>query len=103
MAYKLLVSKEALQDIDEIAVYIAHVLKNAQAAKGFLDDVERSYRTVTDNPLIYSLCADRRLQMEGYRKIPIKNYLIVYRVDEAEKTVFIVRIIYAARDYAKLL
>lgn len=103
MAYKLIASKEAHRDIDEIAGYIALELKDVQAAKGFLDDVEKSYRNAAGNPHMYSLCADERLQREGYRKIPIKNYLVLYRVDEAQKTVFIVSVIYGARDYTKLI
>lgn len=103
MAYKLVISREAHRDIDEIATYIVHQLNNVQAAKGFLDDVERSYRGVVDNPLMYSLCGDERLRKEGYRKIVIKHYLIIYRADEAQKCIFIVRVVYGARDYAKML
>ena len=103
MAYKLIVSKEAHRDIDEIANYIAYELKNTEAAINFFNDVEDGYRFVEDNPFMYSLCGDKWLQKEGYRKIPIKNYLVIYRVDETQKYVFIVRVIYGLRDYAKLL
>jgi len=103
MAYKLNVSREAHQDIDDIVTYITYELKNPKAATGFLDDVEKSYHNVVDNPFIYALCNESRLRRNGYRKIVIKNYLIFYRVDESENTVFIVRVIYGARDYAKLL
>ena len=103
MAYKLIVSKEAHRDIDEISGYIACELKNPKAAISFLDDVEESYRFIEDNPFMYSLCDDRWLRKEGYRKIPIKNYLIIYRVNETQKYVFVVRVIYGPRDYAKLL
>lgn len=103
MAYKLLISRDAHNDIDEITTYIAQVLKNPQAAGSFLDDVEKSYRNLLDNPRMYSYCADEGLQRKGYRKIAIKNYLILYRVDETEKIIFIVRVVYGARDYTKLL
>lgn len=103
MAYRLLVSEDAHADIDEIVRYIAHEIKNVQAATGFLDDIERSYRSVVENPMMYGLCNNKRLQVEGYRKIVINHYLVIYRVDEAQKTVFIVRIVYGARNYAKLL
>ena len=102
MGYKLLVSKNAHRDIDEIAGYIAHELKNEQAAVGFLDDVNDSYCGVLENPLMYGLCSDKRLQREGYRKIVINNYLVIYRVEEDRKTVFIVRVVYGARNYANL-
>lgn len=103
MGYKLIVSQDAHNDIDEIAGYILNHLKSPQAAVGFLDDVEKSYRQVTENPHLYSLCSDERLENLGYRKIVIKNYLILYRIDEKKQVVYVVRVVYGARNYAQLL
>lgn len=103
MAYKLIVSKEAHKDIDDIVHYIAVELVNPAAAAGFLEDVEKSYHTVVNNPRMYSLCQDARLSREGYRKIVIKNYLILYRIDDEAQAVFIVRILYSGRYYAELI
>ena len=103
MVYKLIVSKDAHNDANDIAAYITYELSNAQAASRFLDNVEASYRQITDNPFMYALCADTRLREKGYRKVVIKNYLVIYRVDEAKKTAYVIRIVYATRDYAKLL
>ncbi len=103
MAYKLVVSKEAHKDIDDIVHYIAVELVNPTAAASFLDDVEKSYFEVINNPHMYSLCQDARLSREGYRKIVLKNYLILYRIDDEEKVVFIVRIIYGGRNYVEFI
>jgi len=103
MAYKLNISKDVHNDIDSIVTYISHELKGLQAADSFLDDIEKSYRNIVDNPFMYALCNDELLHRKEYRKITIKNYLIFYRIDEPTKTVFVVRIIYSARDYANLL
>lgn len=103
MAYKLIVSKEAQKDIDDIVHYIAVELVNPAAAAGFLDDLEKSYHAVVNNPRMYSLCIDTRLSRDGYRKIVIKNYLILYRIDDEAKAVFVVRIIYSGRNYAELI
>ncbi len=78
MVYKLITSKEACKDIDDIVHYIAIELVNPAAAAGFLKDVEKSYHTVINNPRMYSLCQDARLGRKGYRKIVIKNYLILF-------------------------
>lgn len=103
MAYKLIVSKEAHKDIDDIVHYIDIELVNPAAAAGFLEDVEKSYHTVVNTPRMYSLCHDARLSREGYRKIVIKNYLILYRIDDEAQAVFIVRILYSGRNYAELI
>lgn len=103
MDYKLIISKDAHEDINDIMRYIVHELKNSQAATGFLDDVEASYRQVIKNPHIYSLCNDDRLAQLGYRKIIIKNYLILYRINEKFKTVYIVRVVYGRQNYQEKL
>ena len=103
MGYKLIISRDAHDDINEISGYIVGELKSPQAAARFLDDVEASYRRIVDNPHIYSLCNDNRLLRMGYRKIVIKNYLILYRIDETGKTVYIVRVVYGGRNYAEML
>lgn len=103
MSYKLLISKDAHDDTSGIAKYIAHELKNPQAAVSFLDDVDESYCRVVANPRLYALCNDARLERMGYRKIVIKNYLILYRIDEGNKTVYIVRIVYGGQNYSEML
>ena len=103
MPYRLIVSKEAHHDIDEIAAYITNELHNTQAANNFLSDIGRSYCHILENPFMYNLCSDERLHEKGYRKVVIKHYLVLYRVNEANKSVYVIRVVYSARDYANLL
>jgi plasmid stabilization system protein ParE len=44
MSYKLIVSRDAHEDLTDITGYIARELKNPQAAADFLGDVEESYK-----------------------------------------------------------
>ena len=46
---------------------------------------------------------EERLAAKGYRVLPVKNYLIFYKVNEAEKCVDIIRILYNRRDWINLL
>ena len=103
MIYKLVVSKEAVEDIEDIVRYIISELKNPGAASAFLDDVEKSYNIIIEKPLMYSLCHDLKLRNGGYRKIVIKNYLILYRVNEENETVIVVRVVYGGRNYTELI
>ncbi|MCL2486289.1 MAG: type II toxin-antitoxin system RelE/ParE family toxin [Oscillospiraceae bacterium] len=101
MDYNLDVSIEAHEDTDGIAEYITQKLFNPSAAASFLDDVHTSYLRLKENPYIYSLCQDSRLQAMGYRKAVIKNYIILFRIEG--KTVHVVRIVYGGRNYADLV
>ncbi len=101
--YKLLVAELAHQDLDKIVSYIAIQLANPKAAGDFLDEVTTCYDFLKNNPMMYEQCQDKRLGKEGYRKAVIKNYLLVYKVNEVSQTVSIMRLFYSAQDYSKLI
>ena len=103
MAFNLFITQEAHDDTDTIAGYMVSELKNLAAASGFLDDVEEAYRNLKNNPHVYSLCSDARLAAAGIRKAVIKNYLILFRLDETRQTVFVLRIVYGGRNYADFM
>jgi toxin ParE1/3/4 len=101
--YKLLITHLANQDLDSIVRYIAVELSSPAAAGNFLDEVEKCYEHLKSNPFIYAKSNDARLEKEGYRKALIKNYLLVFKIDETEKVVTVYRFFYGAMDYFNLL
>lgn len=101
--YKLKISELAHQDLDKIVSYIAVQLANPKAAGDFLDEVDKCYGYLKSSPMMYTKCQDKRLEKEGYRKVLIKNYVLVYKINEASKTVNILRFSYGVQDYVKLI
>ncbi|TCL74179.1 plasmid stabilization system protein ParE [Hydrogenispora ethanolica] len=101
--YELIVSELAHQDLDNIVSYIAIQLVNPTAAGDFLDEVAKCYGYLKSNPMMYAKCQDKRLEEKGYRKALIKNYVLVYKINETSKTVSILRFFYSAQDYVKLI
>ncbi|SHK09858.1 type II toxin-antitoxin system RelE/ParE family toxin [Desulforamulus aeronauticus] len=101
--YKLIVSELAYQDLDNIVSYIAIQLANPKAAGDFLDEMTACFGFLKRNPLMYGQCQDKRLGKEGYRKALIKNYVLVYKVNEASQTVSIMRFFHGTQDYIKLI
>lgn len=103
MACRLIVSDLANDDLDEIIGYMVNELKSRDAAANLLDEIELCYENLKTNPLMYAKCTDGRLERLGYRKAVIKNYLLLYRFDEATNTVQVVRFFYGARNYGEYL
>ena len=97
--YKVVISPSADADLFGILKYIAYELENQQAATDFADGVERCYADLEEMPSAHSLCADSLLRFKGYRKYPVANYLIIYRVDEEAKEVRIVHIFHETQNY----
>ena len=83
--------------------YIAQELGNQPAAIAFLDEVDACYEKLETMPFIYEECRNPKLKELKYRRAVIKHYVMVYRVDDVGKIVYILRFFYGARDYEKLI
>ena len=103
MDYNVVVTRIAEIELDDIVIYISEHLENRQAATDFLREVEVCYVRLTDNPFMYKECEDINLKKEGYRKAVINNYVMIYRVDEINKKVYIMNFFYGRRDYLNLI
>ncbi len=86
MGYKLIETRLASQDLDNILEYMAVRLQNPAAASAFADAVEQCYDLLEHTPLMYEACRDLRLRAKGYRKAVIRNYVLIYKVDEKNQT-----------------
>jgi plasmid stabilization system protein ParE len=101
--YKVVVTELAQGDLDSIVAYITGQLANPTAAGRLLDEVGECYANLKSQPLMYELSRDERLAAAGYRKAVIGSYVMLYKVDEAEKAVTVYRFFYGPRDYTKLI
>lgn len=91
MDYKLIVTEHAEELLDHILYYIMYQLKNSEAAGKLMDQIEKVYDNFGSNPQIYAYAEDLHLISKGYRKavIPHYNYVIIYRMEEESRTVYI--------------
>ena len=89
MKYSLKISKDAQVELEKIADYISESLCNPLAALEFLDRVKKCYVSLSENPLIYQVCDNIKNGDKEYRKAVINNYLLIYRVDEKTKSVYV--------------
>lgn len=103
MAYELIITDAAHEDLDEALTYIAKRLSNETAAANLLQKVAECYDQLEKYPFMYEACHDLRHQRLGYRKVPINNYVMVYQPVQAEEKVYILRFFYGSRDYEKLI
>ena len=103
MAYKLVKTDSFQRDLDAAIGYIALSLENKIAAASLLDAIEQCYDGIERMPLMYEACHDPRVRELGYRKVVIRNYIMVYQVDKDSETVNILRFFHGRQDYEKLI
>lgn len=101
--YKLQFLPVAKNDLQGIAVYIADELDAPQTALRLTEKIVKSTERLSEFPYSCPVYTPIRPLKPEYRKLRVENYLVFYTVDENEKTITVMRIIYAKRDFEKLV
>ena len=101
--YKLEFLPIARQDAADIVRYISHDLCNTPAAEKLAVELIKASDGIPKFPYANAAYTPIKPLKHEYRKLLVQNYIIFYWIDEKEKVVTVARIIYARRDYKKLL
>lgn len=101
--YKIEYLPIARDDMLDIMRYISRELNNPVAASRLATQLVNAAEDIRKFPYSAPAYTPIRALKHEYRKIPVQNFLIFYWVDEHKKLVTIARIIYAKRNYGRLL
>lgn len=101
--YKLEYLPVARQDVVEIVRYISQELQNPTAADQLAMELIEAGDSIPGFPYANPSYTPIRPLKHEYRKLLVQNYFIFYWVDEAEQLVTVARVVYAKRDYERLL
>ena len=98
---KVFYSPLSQRDLDEIYDYIAVELANPTSAAEIVTDILDAADGLGSFPAIGGIVRDLPFLTCEYRFLPVRNYIVFYRITGAN--VFVDRILYKKRDYARLL
>ena len=101
--YEVQWTSPAKEDLVCAVTYIADMLKAPLAAEKLLDDIEKETAVLADNPYLFSLSHDEYIATRGIRHVNVKNYMLFYTVNEDARTITIIRMLFARRDWIQLL
>lgn len=101
--YKLEYLPIARQDMVEIVRYISRDLQNPTAAERLASELVEAAEGFVRFPYAQPVYLPIRPLKHEYRKLLVRNHLLLYCVDEEKKLVTVARVIYAKRDYGRLL
>lgn len=97
--YTVKLLTRALRDLDGIYAYIAKTLLAPDTAAELLDVIEEAIFSLEQFPY---RGAERKIGAyvnRGYRQLFIRNYTLVYRIDEANQQVVIVTARYSPSQF----
>lgn len=101
--YKVEYLPVARKDMLEIVRYISGELKNPNAADRLAVELINAMENVLTFPYRAPVYQPIRPLKHEYRKILAHNYLMFYWVDEDKELVTVARVVYAKRDYSRVL
>ena len=103
MTFKVIISKQAKADLEEIYEYIATTLLSPQNAVGQLDRLEQKIMGLDQMPMRYKKYQMEPWQSRGLRIMPIDNFVVLYIPDEKTGIVTDIRVMYGGRDMKEQL
>ena len=98
MIYEVELSEQADSDLRGIFEYIAFELQSPENASGQLDRLEEQILSLDTMPERYRKYEKEPWKSRGLHVVPIDNYCVLYIVDNDDRTVSIMRVMYAGRD-----
>lgn len=90
--YNVKLLSRALEDLDKIYAYIASNLHELGTAENVLDLLEEEILSLESMPYRFPERRAGSYANRGYRQLMVKNYAVIYRVDEAQKQVIVVTV-----------
>ena len=97
--YEVKILSKALRDLDSIYAYIARSLLEPDVAASLINELEDQILSLEYMPY---RCPERRTGAyagKGYRQLLVKNYTVIYRIDESAKEVLIVTVRYSRSNF----
>ena len=88
MAYEVDRALSFEEDLNAAASYLIEELGSPQSASSLFDEVEHAIEVLEEMPFIHAVSKRLNLREWAYREYPVKNYVIIYRV-EGDKVYFL--------------
>jgi plasmid stabilization system protein ParE len=101
--FTLTFSSRINDDIVSSIGYIKNTLQAPIAAENHVKELKNVYEKLKENPYGRPLVHDNYLASQGIRFIKVKNYILIYYINEGNKEVFLYRFMYSRRDWINIL
>lgn len=101
--YIVKITTQAEEQLQAIVKYIASELKTPKAALRLLDEIESATSSLSQFPQRVALTEEEPWRSLGIHKMPVKNFLVYFWIDEENIKVQVTAVIYGRRDQIKQL
>ena len=95
--YKVKISPRAIRDLDGIYQYIAMEKQAPEIARRQAERIKHAILQLNTFPYACQERMEGRYAGQGYRQLLIDNFIAIFRVEETEKTVYVLTVQYQRR------
>lgn len=95
---EVIVTQDAENDLTEILDYISFVLLVPKVAIGYLAELREEMSKLSYRGASIAPVSQEPWHSRGIKKIPVENFYIYFRLDDDEKKVYVLNVVYAKRD-----
>lgn len=99
MEYNVKLADEFIEEFEEVCNYISNKLKNIEASNRLREKVIYNVLLLENSPQMCTEIEKTDRTERQYRRMVVNNYVILYTIDEMEKTVYVAHIYYGGRNY----
>ncbi|WP_346697739.1 type II toxin-antitoxin system RelE/ParE family toxin [Catenibacillus scindens] len=96
--YKVKLNPQAFREIDDIFAYIALEKLSPENARGQTDRIWEALKKLENFPQSHQERIEGSYAGKVYRQLLIDNYIVIFRIDETSKTVYVVTVQYQGRN-----
>lgn len=101
--YEVKITPQASAQMLEIFSYISGTLKEPVAAERLLQELQKSILSLDTMPKRVALVEEEPWRGYGVHKMPVKNFLVYFWINDELKEVHIIAVIYGRRDQLEQL
>ena len=91
MRYEVKLTAQAIEQIQETVQYISHILLVPETLQSEIAKLDFM-------PTRYPLTEEEPWHTKGIHKMPFKNFLVYYLIDEEKEVVWVTAVVYGRRD-----
>ena len=96
--YKVKVNPRAIRELDSIYGYIATEKSAPENAYAQVLRIKNAILNLSTLPQSHQERIEGRYARKGYRQLLVDNYIVIFRIDEINKTVHVVTVQYQRRN-----
>ena len=100
--YHIKLYPRAYRDMEEIYRYIAIEKQVPENAKVQTDRIWKVIKNLEIFPDSHQDRLEGKYAGKGYKQLLVDNYMAIYKIDETEKTVYVITVQYQGRNMADL-